>query len=240
MREAQSPLPDPEERGIGLENERSLHAAIKEWYSLPGDRFEVRVGGYIIDIVRDDLLIEIQTRNFAAIREKLRTLVESHRVQLVHPIAQEKWIVRIAPSDNRVIGRRKSPKRGKLTGLFDELVRIPDLINNPSFSLVILMVRVDEIRCPDGKGSWRRKGVSIVDTQLGDVVEKVVFMGRHDFLRLIPEGLGKPFSNRGLAEKLGIRLRQARRMTYCLRKMGLIENVGKRGNELLFEIASGS
>ena len=47
--------------GIGLLNEKPLHASLKQWYARPGDRFEVAVGGFVIDIVRDDLLIEIQT-----------------------------------------------------------------------------------------------------------------------------------------------------------------------------------
>ena len=51
---------------IGLINEKPLHASLKQWYARPGDRFEVPVDGFVIDIVRDNLLIEIQTRNFAA------------------------------------------------------------------------------------------------------------------------------------------------------------------------------
>jgi hypothetical protein len=79
--------------GIGLLNEKALHASLKEWYALPGDRFEVPVDGFVIDIVRDDLLIEIQTRNFSAIKSKLTALVHSHRVRLIYPIVQEKWIL---------------------------------------------------------------------------------------------------------------------------------------------------
>ena len=34
--------------------EYSLHSEIKSLYSLPGDRFEVRMGNYIVDILRGD------------------------------------------------------------------------------------------------------------------------------------------------------------------------------------------
>src|SRR5919106_3118329 len=81
--------------GIGLINEKPLHASLKQWYARPGDRFEVPVDGFVIDIVRDDLLIEIQTRNFASIKSKLTKLVCCHKVRLVYPIVQEKWIVRL-------------------------------------------------------------------------------------------------------------------------------------------------
>jgi hypothetical protein len=61
---------------IGTLNEKPLHAALKVWYALPGDRLEVSVGGFIADIVRGDLLIEIQTRHLAAMKRKLHALAE--------------------------------------------------------------------------------------------------------------------------------------------------------------------
>ncbi|MCW4019645.1 MAG: hypothetical protein NWF14_00220 [Candidatus Bathyarchaeota archaeon] len=219
----------------GQGNESSLHSAIKEWYACPGDRFEVHVDGYVVDIVRGGLLIEIQTRNFSAVKSKLRSLVRGHRVRLVYPIARRKWIVRVAESGGGVLSRRRSPKRGRLTDLFDELVRIPGLVGEENFGLEVLMIEEEEIRCADGKGSWRRRGVSIKDRRLLKVGECARFSGREDFLGFLPSGLVQPFSNRGLAECLGVRVRLARRMTYCLRKMGALRVVGKDGNALLFE-----
>src|SRR5690349_24776811 len=100
--------------GVGLLNEKALHASLKQWYARQGDRFEVPVSGFVIDIVRDDLLIEIQTGSFASIKSKLSRLVRSHQVRLVYPIVQEKWIIRSATGDPGRVLRRKSPKRGRL------------------------------------------------------------------------------------------------------------------------------
>jgi len=215
--------------------ETSLHSSIKDWYTLPGDRLEVKVGNFIIDIVRDDLLIEIQTKNFSAIKRKLQSLVRDHSVRLVYPIPVKKWIVRVAESNREVISRRKSPKKGRLVDLFDELLRMPLLITEPSFSMEVLMIEEEEIRCKDGRGSWRRKGVSIKDRKLLHVVERAKFSKIADFLRFLPHDLDLPFSNRSLAESAGLPVRQARRMTYCLRKMGAIRKVSKNRNELLFK-----
>lgn len=215
--------------------ETSLHSSIKDWYALPGDRLEVKVGSFIIDIVRDDLLIEIQTKNFSAIKKKLRSLVRDHSVRLVYPIPVKKWIVRVAESNGEVIGRRKSPKRGRLVDLFDELLWMPLLITEPSFTIEVLMIEEEEIRCKDGRGSWRRKGASIKDRKLLQVVERARFSEAADFLPFLPTDLDLPFSNRSLAESAGLSIRQARKMTYCLRKMGAIRKVGKSRNELLFE-----
>ena len=55
---------------IGALNEKPLHAALKQWYARPDDLIEVSVDGFTVDIVRGDLLIEIQTRNLSAIKRK--------------------------------------------------------------------------------------------------------------------------------------------------------------------------
>ncbi|MCW4026189.1 MAG: hypothetical protein NWE76_01735 [Candidatus Bathyarchaeota archaeon] len=191
---------------------------------------------YIIDIVRNDLLIEIQTRNFSAIKRKLRSLIGDYSVRLVYPIAERKWIVRVARSNGEMLSRRRSPKRGKLPDLFDELVWIPHLAGEDNFSMEVLMIEEEEIRCADGKGSWRRSGVSIKDRKLLDVVERARFMEREDFLRFLPSDLDQPFTNKSLAREIGVLVRQSRRITYCLKKMGAIREVGKRRNELLFEV----
>ena len=190
-----------------------------------------------MDIVRGDILIEIQTRNLAAIRRKLNTLLEHHRVWLIHPIAAEKWIVRMTASGKKLIGRRKSPRVGRLVGLFDELVSIPDLINHPNLVLNIAMIHEEEIRHADGRGSWRRRGNSVHDRKLLKVLETVTFERKEDFLRFLPDDLEQPFSNASLAHRLGRPVHAIRPMTYCLKKMGVLEQVGKNRNQLLFMLA---
>ena len=51
---------------VGTLREKPLHADLKHWYAEEGDLVEEPVGGYVIDLVRDGLLIEIQTRSFSS------------------------------------------------------------------------------------------------------------------------------------------------------------------------------
>jgi hypothetical protein len=216
--------------------EGSLHSSIKKWYFLEGDRLEANVNDFIVDIVRGDLLIEIQTANFSAIKPKLRRLLRDHRVRLVHPIPKTKWIVHKSMPKGEIIGRRRSPKRGSIYDLFDELIRIPDLFSTNNLSIEVLMIELEEIWRNDGRGSWRRKGASIEDRKLIGVSESVMFENKTDFLRVMPEHLPNPFSNRDLAENLRIPISQSRKMSYSLRKIGTIEHVGKYRNQMLFRI----
>ncbi len=106
--------------GIGLLGEKSLHAALKEHYAQAGDLLEAPVAGYVIDIVRGDLLIEIQTGNFSALKRKLARLLESHQVHLVYPVPAARWIVRVRVDGEIARARRKSPKRGRVEDVFSE------------------------------------------------------------------------------------------------------------------------
>jgi hypothetical protein len=220
--------------GIGTLQEKSLHAKIKELYNTPEADVEVSVDGYIIDVVRGEQLIEIQTRKFSAIKGKLRKLMRNHPVRLVHPIAQEKWIIR-QTKDGEVIGRRKSPKQMTILHIFEELVSIPAFIVHPNFSIEVLLTTEEEIRVNDGKGSWRRRGWSNIDRRLVDVLERKLFSSPDDFLCLIPNIIEEPFTTRTLAESLKVPIRLVQKMTYCMRKMGILKIVGKDGNAHLYE-----
>ena len=223
--------------GIGVLNEKPLHASLKQWYARPGDRFEVPVDGFVIDIVRDGLLIEIQTRNFASINAKLSRLTRSYEVRLVYPVVQEKWIVRSAKNNRCTVVRRKSPKRGRLEDLFRELVSIPRLLSHPNFSLEILMIREEEVRRYDSRRrSWRSKGWVIEGRRLVEVVDRRLFGNPADWLAFVPDEL-QSFTTKDLATVMDTRRDLAQKMAYCLRHAKMIELIGKQGRANLYRVA---
>ena len=222
---------------VGLLNEKSLHASLKEWYAQPGDQFEVAVDGFVIDIVRDDLLLEIQTSNFVSIKSKLKDLVGVHRIRLVYPIAQEKWIVKLAKDNSVGFTRRKSPKRGRVEDLFWEMVSFPQMLANPNFSLEVLMIREEEVRRYDGKRKWRRRGWVIEERRLVEVEDQRLFEEPADWRALVPEKLGGSFTTRELAEAMGTRRQLAQKMAYCLRKVGVVGLIGRQGRANLYRVA---
>lgn len=230
---------------IGTLAEKSLHAALKRWYTEPGDRLEApltvtvagRVRRYHIDLLRDDpagpLLIEIQTRSFTAIRDKLRALTTAHRVRLVYPVAAERWLVD-CDADGHTQRRRRSPRRGRVEDVFTELVRMPDLPLSPRFSLEVLLIRDEEIRHADGRGSWRRGRRSIHDRRLLAVMAARAFLTVADYTALMPEALPAPFTVRELASAARLSPALAGKMAYCLWKMGALARVGAQGRAHLY------
>jgi hypothetical protein len=217
--------------------ESSLHLALKALYTNEGDKQEALVDGYLIDVLHGHLLIEIQTRNFSSLKPKLLALIDKHPLRLVHPIAQVKWIVKLPAQGDQPLYRRKSPRQGRMEHLFLELVRIPNLLAHPNFSLEILLTHEEEIRRSDGKGSWWRRGDSIVDRHLLDVVDSRVFSNPDDLRIFLPPGLPQPFTNQQLAFHLGTPRSLATKMSYCLRALGILELTGKQGHTYLYKTA---
>ena len=238
---------------IGQLNEQPLHAALKAHYAQPPAQTEVLVDGYLVDVVRDGELIEIQTGNFSAIKKKLHHLVDQHPVRLVYPIAVEKWLLKIggdgqAPPDDRSQGssaestslkRRKSPKRGRPVDVFAELVSFPGLVLGPNFSLELALIQEEEVRRFTGKKRWRTNGWQTIERRLIKVMEVQTFRGPASFARLLPPDLPETFTTADIAAGLEVPLWLAQKVAYCLREMGAIVQVGKQGRSWLYDRRAG-
>ena len=227
-------------RRIGTLTEKSMHTALKALYAQPGDLLECELDGYVVDIVRrsevDATLcqcIEIQTRNLAKLKSKLHALLERYPIQVVYPIAQERFIVRME-ANGVIQSRRKSPKHGTILHVFPELVSIPAFVRHPHFSLIALLIREEEIWLDDGQGSWRRKHWSIYDRRLLEVVQPIPLYAPADYAALLPAGLPSEFDSHQLATALNQPRFLAQKMAYCLRRMGVLELRGKRGNSFIY------
>ncbi len=211
--------------GIGTLAEGPLHAALKEAYRRPGDPTEIEVEGFVVDLVRGDELVEIQTRGFSKMRRKLDRLLDHHAFRLVHPIAAERWIRRV-DARGRDLSRRKSPKRGIAAEVCSELVSFPTLLSHPNFRLDVVLVQEEEVRRPAAR-SRRRRGFGVVERRLLGILERRSFATPAALLSLLPETLRDPFTTAELAEALGRSRDLAQEVAYCLRENGVLEVEGR-------------
>ena len=211
--------------GINTYREQHLHAALKEWYRQDGDLVEVGVDGFVVDLVRDDLLIEIQTRGFSAMRAKLDRLLDLHPIRVVHPIPAEKWIRKI-DEDGVEVSRRRSPKRGIVADVCAELVSFPSLLSHPNFVLEVLVTQEEEVRRPN-PAAWRRNGWRVAERRLVGILERAEFHRPEDLLGLLPAGLPDPFTTADLAAALGRSRHLAQEVAYCLREAGVVPVVAR-------------
>jgi hypothetical protein len=216
---------------IGTLREGPLHAALKEWVSLPGDRFEVPLDGYVIDVVRDGALIEVQTGGFSALGPKLDALLDVHPMTIVAPLAFRTRITKVGDG-GEVVDERWSPKRASTRSIFERLVSFPSLLGHPNLSVLAVGTVEREIRRHHEGKAWRRKGWVVEERHLVEVVDETRLDGVADAVTLLPPGLPDPFTTADIAAAADVRRRLAQQMAYCLREMGAIREVTRTGNAI--------
>ncbi len=215
---------------IGTLNERELHAQVKSWLAQPGDQFEVPIDRFVIDIVRGERLIEVQTGSFGRLRAKLSHFLPTHAVTIVYPISAERWIIKQGK-------RRKSPKRGTLHDIFEQLVALPTSLDDPNLSIELLLVQDEIEREYDPKRKYgRRRGWMITARRLLKVKDWVRIENSADLLLLLPKTLPTPFTTADLADHANIPRRRAQQMMYCLHKLALVHRIGKHKQAHLYSL----
>jgi len=219
---------------IGSLNEQPLHAALKEWYAGDEGQSEVPVDGYIVDVIKDGYFIEIQTGNFSAIKTKLYKMIDEHSIKLVYPIADRKWLLKLPGQADGRPTRRKSPKKEMPAQIFMELVSFPELLMHDNFSLELAIIHEEEVRKYTGEKPWYRNGWVVVERRLIEVVDTIAYQNGAELMNLLPVDLPGTFTTADIAKCSDQPRWLAQKMAYCLRKMGVIESVGKKGRSKLY------
>jgi hypothetical protein len=227
-------------QSIGTRHETSLHRDLKYRYTGQDGQTEAEVGGFVADgINADGEFIEIQTTNFGRLKEKAKKFARLGRLRIVYPIIITKYI-EVFSADGKRQYRRKSPRKGNPWDVFDALVYAPELPLTRNIRIELVLMDACEQRIQDGKGSWRRKGVSIHDRQVAAVHDRISLEKPSDYRRFVPFKKNESFTSAHLAERAGISADMARKTLYVLSKMGTVQKTGKQRNALIYRLAEPS
>lgn len=227
---------------IGTQNESSLHRKLKFQYAGPGGKTEVSSGSYIADGRRKDgEYIEVQTGSFGPLKAKVKELAAKSKVRIIHPIAIKKIIEvyeskKAASKTGSPLYRRKSPLKGSQWSVFDALLSAPQLPLQSGLTIEIVLADITEKRVKDGKGSWRRKGISLYDKELAVWHENILLKKPADYLRFVPFKKKEEFTSTLLAERAGIDASTARKTLYVLTKMNIVKRAGKKGQSWVYTL----
>ncbi len=214
--------------------ESSLHRQLKEMYGVTAEDREVQVEGFRIDAVAGGRLIEIQRASLSGIRSKLATLLESHHVTLVKPLAVRTRISRRSEAGGAIVSRRYSPVRRSVYHLFEELVHLGSVFPHPRLHLEVVLVEQEEVRIPRKKRRYHGADFQVEDRMLLNVVSRQTFRTARDLAGLLPPNLPAQFHTLDLAKESSIPRWLAQRMVYCMRQSGVLRSVGKVGNTILY------
>ncbi|MDR0558269.1 MAG: hypothetical protein LBG43_10490 [Treponema sp.] len=221
-----------------MERESALHHALKIQYAGVDGKTEaaVKCGGreggvrtYICDgVTGAGEIIEVQTGSFAPLKEKMQALSREYRVRVIHPIVLRKHI-ELYKEDGAVVRARKSPAAGGKWDVFKALVHGWEIAALDNVCIELAFVDIAETRIDDGRGSWRRKGVSIADKRLLAFRASIALRKKADYLQFAPFAPEERWTAADLARSAKIRLPLAQKTVFVLTKLNVIARIGKKG-----------
>ncbi len=216
----------------------SLHTQLKSHYVAAEDQHEVVVDRYRIDAIdRRGRLIEIQCASLAAIRDKIRCLLESHHVIVVKPLAARKRITTLNRHGGEIVSSRYSPARQTLTQLFKELVHF-GIFPHPRLRLDVVMTEQEEFRVPPtSRSSWRKK-YSVAERTLVEVQTQFQLRTAADLWKSLNIQLIGEFTTADLAKASGMPLWMAQKAAFCFRRMEFFTVCGKQGNAITYRLTT--
>lgn len=206
-----------------------LHEQLKWLYSQGGlYPTEVRINNSFADVQREQLIIEIQTRGFFSLKSKLSSLLGNYPVLVVTTVPVVKIIRKFDSTGSRQLSLRKSPRKASLYEIFNELVHLIPFAQHPRFYLEVLLTAEEEQRREIGPSPWNRtRQQRIQDRILNGIVRRESFYCSGDYLRLLPADLPETFNTKTLSCYLSIPQGLAQKITYFLRQLCLIQQVGR-------------
>lgn len=222
--------------GIGTLNEHSLHAFLKAHYESDPQKCEIKVGRYVADIFNDDSITEIQTRGFSNLKDKLAFFLKDYKVTVVYPIAKHKRLLWVDPVTGETSVPRLSPKHGRFSDIFYELIYIKKLLLDENLHIKIVLLDIDEYRIKNGWSTDGKKGSTRKDRIPLGITDELDINCVADYKKLVPTGLPDIFTSKELMKALHGTKKFVSRAVSVLSFTGAIEKVGKRGREYLYHI----
>lgn len=227
---------DRQRLGIGTLSEKTVHAILKNYYEPDGDKQEIPIENYVADIYADGQIIEIQTRNFNVMRDKLKAFLPLYPVTIVYPIPREKWLIWIDEENGELSTKRKSPKKGNPYMVFPELYKIKMFLREENLRIRPVLLDMEEYRLLNGWSNDKKKGSSRFDRIPMALVEEVEINCPGDYMQFVPYDLPEQFTTKDFAKVAHIPIALAQTTIHILHYVGVIKQIGKQGRSYLYEV----
>lgn len=225
-----------EKKGIGTLGEKTVHAVLKAYYEPDEDSQEIKIGNYFADIVGENGIIEIQTRQLGKLKAKLECFLEFTDVTVVFPVAKIKYLTWMDNETGELTKPRKSPAEPDEYSVFRELYPLRKFISHPRFHFIICFIEVEEIRNLNGWSTNKKRGSTRFDRIPKRLIEEIKFESSEDYWRFLPIELNENFSSSDYAQICKVSRETARLVLNVLTEAGLVTRTGKSSNNILFSV----
>lgn len=225
-------------RGIGTLGEKTLHAVLKAYYEPDCDSHEIKIGRFVADIVGENGIVEIQTRQLKKLVPKLRCFLEATDVTVVYPVPKIKNVCWLDEETGEISKSRKSTRKYDEYYAMFELYNLREFIKNPRFHVVLCMLEIDEIRSLNGWSKDKKRGSTRFDRIPKRLLEEIHLYCAEDYWQLLPIDVEENFTSAELAHAIKKDRDTARELLYILEAAELVKRTGKKGNNILYSVIS--
>ena len=224
---------------VGTQNEKLIHAVLKNYYAPYSDEQEIKIGRYFADAVSEDGIFEIQTKALYRLREKLADFTAAAFVTVVHPVEYETRTVYISTDSGEVVKETPFRKADPKVKIFDELYSVRDYLGHERVRFILARLRVEKrvyfsgSKLPELRSRSVRKKLTIEKVPL-KLLSETVLHSKEDYRIYLPEGLPQQFTKKEftkLSKDGGTSLRLE-----VLRAAGLIKQVGTKGRSYVYSV----
>ena len=220
--------------GIGTLSEKLLHKTLKFYVDPSVEHHELEYLGAVADVKNEQGIFEIQSASFSYLITKLRRFLKAYTVTVIYPVVGNKTIYWI-DADGCVSKSHKTSRIGRSSDVLFEASALADMIPHANLTISVAVVSADEYRRLDGWAKTGKKGATrteLIPTGISQVIELRTV---DDYKALLPP-LSDGFTSKDFARALRLRGRRASYSLTLLRRIGAIEQTGKRGNAFLYKI----
>ncbi|MDR0986161.1 MAG: hypothetical protein LBL98_00485 [Ruminococcus sp.] len=206
---------------IGTLGEKGVHAYLKKRFEEHTDSHEIKIGGFVADIVGEQGIIEIQTAAFERLNKKLKAFLAATNVTVVYPVVAGTTIYNIET-------KRKyaSPKHKTKFNFLNEAYKIREFLQNDRLSFILVLMSVIEERSGKGKSAVK------LNRFPNEILEEIVLDDWHIFT----EGLSEVFTQSDFAAHTGLYGRDAWGALQTLLSIGIVTEIDKKGRTKQYRV----
>ena len=219
---------------IGEYQEKAIHFILKNYFENDRDKMEVKIDGMVMDILNEEGIIEIQTKSFDRLKNKLDKFLDYYSFTIVYPLINSKKITWMN-SENESDYNRKSPLHMNIFNSFKELYKIKKYLKHKNLHFCFVFLNIIEFKNLDGYGKDKKKKASSFN-KLPIDIEKTVYFDSFKEFENIFDGNENNFTSLELSKMKKIKLKDAQVALTVLNYLEIVERIGKTGRSYIYKV----
>lgn len=220
---------------IGTLSEKTLHRVVKNYYEEDESFQEIKVGPYFADVLKDNKIIEIQTKQFFKLIPKIEYfLKEGYEVRVVYPTFFRKTVYWVNKETKEISKGKLSPKKGKVFDVIEEMYSLRSFLNEGKFKISILLMNLNEYRLLDGWSENKKRGSHRIDRIPTELVDEINLEKLEDFNIFYSEELPETFTSFEYAKAVKTNKKMAQMALIVLTTLSVVKRIGKKGNAYIY------